>query len=100
MYNGRTKDDWQQLWRRVCEMAYLRRNICEDLSVYPYDEVQEEVPEEYTLDYMWTEYNEKYHEALVVPELKKLFVPRDLFLCLGVTQWFMFSFPNCVVEFW
>jgi len=101
MYNGRTQEDWQQVWRRVCDMAYLRTNICEELVVYPYDPViEKDWPEEITLDYTWDIYNEKYHEAQVVPELKKLFVPRDLFVCLGVTQWFLFSFPNCVVEFW
>lgn len=83
-------------------MAYLRRNICEEITVFPYDNSRNtlDVTSEYTLDYIWNEYNEKYHEAQIVPELKKIYVPVELFSSLGISEWFAFSFPNCLIEFW
>ena len=59
-----------------------------------------EFPDEITLDYMWEFYSRKYRNCGIVPELKRLHVPRELFMCLGVQKWFEYSFPNCLVTFW
>ena len=100
MYDGRTRQEWQKVWRQICEMAYLRQQIEEEIVIIPLNNFQKDIDEDITLDYMWQQYNEKYREVQIVPELKKLVVPKDLFNSLGISQWFNYSFPNCLVECW
>jgi hypothetical protein len=99
---------WQNVWKQLCTMAYTRENITDQLLIIPqssnentfYERNTCPNNEEITLDYTWKEFSKKYHDALVVPELKMIFVPRVLFECLGVYSWFKFSFPNCTIMFW
>ena len=89
---------WQELWAIICDMAYLRRNICHELiAVMPYDK---KIPDEITLDYIWEQYSNKYHDVYIVPEFKSLHVPQELFETPGTRHWFEHSFPNCLVTFW
>lgn len=105
LYDRRPQEYWQKVWIIICDMSYLRRNISEKIYIKPFDKKffsseYLEIPEEITLDYMWKQYSEKYHEVEIVPELKEIYVPRELFLDLGVETWFKYSFPNCVINFW
>ena len=101
-------NQWQRLWNTLCQMAYTREGIVEELCVYPssnneaafYERNSCDNFEQLTLDYVWTEYSKKFHTVLEVPELKKIYVPRALFECLGVYKWFEYSFPNCEIKFW
>lgn len=100
--------EWQAFWSRLCTMAYTREDIAEELCVYPKTNNEAVFYERNCcsnldtlhLDHMWEKYSKQYHEALVVPELKKIHVPRALFECLGVYKWFEYSFPNCEITFW
>jgi hypothetical protein len=103
-------EKWQSVWKQVCDMAYERKNIVEELVVTP--ESQNEMlfyarnncsnAEEITLDYTWKQYSSFAHPEgpLVVPELKRIYVPCSLFECLGVYSWFKHSFPNCEIQYW
>lgn len=99
---------WKSIWQHVCEMAYFRKNIIESIVLPPenYDELKRNKCKEMTLDYTWKfwsqlrDSNGMYHDALVVPELKEIYVPRILFETLGVYAWFNHSFPNCSIHFW
>ena len=99
---------WQSIWRQICNMAYLRQDIVEEIRVEPESEVSGRFYEEnsclnkdlLTLDYMWEIYSKKYPDVQVVPELKYLYVSKALFESLGIKKWFSFSFRNCVVELW
>lgn len=122
-YTNDTVIPWQSVWNSVCEMAYENKNICEEIITRPnginiggtqtnskgervhagiYEEAFPLNRYEITLDYMWKRYNEKYRTGMphVVPEFKRLHVPKALFENLGVKQWFEHSFPNCRVTYW
>lgn len=89
-------------------MAYTREGIQEELCVYPssknesafYERNNCDNFEQLTLDYVWCEYSKKFKNVMMVPELKRIYVPRTLFECLGVYKWFEYSFPNCDITFW
>jgi hypothetical protein len=83
-----------QQWKQLFDMAYLRKNIVEELVVS-----SNSTKEEDTMDYTWKEYNEKYKQTLIVPELKKLVTPQYLFFCLGCNSLFREVFPNCSIVF-
>lgn len=105
---------WQSTWRRVCNMAYFRKDIVSELIVIPEDgeyEFLEKLDLEwehacFTLDYAWktisklTDANGEFLQPLVVPELKEIYIPNILFQSPGVYSWFSYSFPNCKVFFW
>lgn len=99
---------WQTIWMQVCDMAYERTNIVEELVVKPTTSIEEAFykhnscknAEEISLDYTWKKYSQTHSDALVVPELKRIYVPRTLFECIGVYAWFNYSFPNCEIHFW
>ena len=105
---------WQAVWRTICEMSYYRRCLTDQIVVQPEDYKVLEAykntnPTEFhelTLDYKWKAYSQSrdsdnnFIEPQVVPELRRLFVPRILFESLGVYSWFRQSFPNCTVMFW
>lgn len=99
---------WQDVWQHICEMAYERKNIVEKLIIEQdnpneaafYERNKCDNEDKLTLEYTWANYSRTYKDALVVPELKFIFVPRSLFECLGVYAWFKYSFPNCSICFW
>jgi hypothetical protein len=105
LYDGRTAKYWRDFWTILCEMAYLRHGVCEEIVIVPNDGLffirnAKRLPEEITLDYTWKVYSSKYKEPQVVPELKRMHVPRQLVEDLGIEKWFSYSFPNCKVTYW
>lgn len=92
----------------MCMMAYERRYVTDKLMIHPeslnehyfYERNKCSNFEEITLDHMWKQYSHGHGDAMVVPELLRIYVPRSLFECLGVYSWFKYSFPNCVIQFW
>jgi len=85
-------------WRtQICNMAYYRQDIVSDLMV-----AHRNGP---TLDSVWDIYSkikidDEYIGVHVVPELKKVYVPAELFDSLGIYAWFSYCFPNCVITTW
>jgi hypothetical protein len=105
---------WQAVWQQICDMAYLRKNIT-DTVVIPMIDYNTLLNyktsrfvnfHELTFDYQWQKNSSirdesgYYLEALVVPELKEIYVPRILFQSMGVFNLFKHSFPNCLIVFW
>jgi hypothetical protein len=121
-YTNETVTPWQSVWNHVCKMAYENEDHCEFIITLPnginiggnktttkservhggmYEEAYPLNRYEITLDYMWKKYNETHKEMPhVVPQLKRLHVPKALFESLGVRQWFEHSFPNCLITYW
>ena len=89
-------------WRQICDMAYFRSHIVDEIIVGEHNNITEKA----RLDYHWKQYSSlkdprgDFIEALVVPELKYIRVPYNLFHTEGVYAWFRHSFPNCVITFW
>jgi hypothetical protein len=89
-------------------MAHERKNVVEELAVLPESENEaafysrNSCPnfEELTFDYSWKHYAPNRKDPLEVPELKRLYVPRCLFMTVGVSTFMEIVFPNCKVEFW
>jgi hypothetical protein len=109
-----TTKKWQAVWQQICDMAYFRKNITDKL-VLPINDFTMLLKykashcvnfHELTFDYQWQknssirDNNNYYLEALVVPELKEIYVPRILFHSMGVFNLFKHSFPNCLILFW
>lgn len=100
--------EWKAVWSKLCDMAYKRQGIQEEVCVIPtssnevhfYERNTCHNYDELTLDYTWEKYSKEYRDVYTVPELKRIYVPRSLFECLGVYKWFEVSFPNCKIEFW
>jgi hypothetical protein len=93
--------NWRSVWNQICDMAYYKKNIVSQILV----EVDELSMDDPTLDSVWAEYSktkidDAYIGIHVIPELQKIFVPRELFEAPGVYTWFSHCFPNCVVTFW
>ena len=122
-YETHTIEQWQEVWDRICKMAYEKTNICEKIVTKPgifhlngeviNDRSEKTHSYEYersqplntyflTLDNVWKQYSSFYGPKMpeVVPEFKELVVPRALFSSLGIDVWFRHSFPNCKVTFW
>jgi hypothetical protein len=109
-----TLEKWQTIWQQVCEMAYYKKNIVQQLqipiddydSLITYKNIHRDQFDELMLDFTWKRFsqnrdaNGNFIEAMVVPELTFIYVPRILFETIGVYSWFKFSFPNCVICFW
>lgn len=120
MYDEVTIDAWQTVWDQICKMAYDGTNICETIITRPglmhmdgemiynsnhsdeYKKLKYVNSDFLTLDNIWKQYSHLYGtaEVKIIPEFKKLVVPRSLYECLGVKSWFRYSFPNCHVVFW
>jgi hypothetical protein len=123
MYSATTIDAWQHVWDTICKMAYEEKGICESIVTRPsilcVDNIvindTSELTHSYqyknpkyvnvdflTLDNIWKQYSYLYGpiQPKVIPQFKKLVVPRCLFECLGVRSWFLHSFPNCQIVFW
>lgn len=122
-FEEHTIDQWQQVWDKICKMAYEKAPPCEKIITSPgfvhingevtNDRTEKTHTYEYsrpqplntyflTLDNIWKQYSSFYGPQMpdVVPELKELFVPRVLYDSLGISNWFRHSFPNCKVTFW
>jgi len=105
---------WQNIWHKVCDMAYHRRNILVSITAIPQEDELSSLVEYYAkydiehlkLDFIWKrvsqlrDENNAFLQPLVVPELRQIYVPRLLFESDGVYAWFEHSFPNCVIFFW
>ncbi len=91
-------EKWQSLWIQICDMAFYGINKTEELGweKEEYDENNDLIKFKHVYD----SYTKTNWEVHVVPELKKLTVPRDLFIFLGVRSFFSYSFPNCELVFW
>jgi hypothetical protein len=85
----------KQYWNQLFDMAYLRKNIVEELHLPSCSSYTDED----TMDYTWKEYSNNYKSTKIVPELKKLVTPYSIFFCLGCNSFFREVFPNCVIEF-
>ena len=62
-----------------------------------------EIPNDYehlTLESVWEIVSKNSGDPKVVPELKEVHAPHVLFECIGVYQWFAYSFPNCKLYLW
>lgn len=115
---------WTIVWERICRMAYENADICQELITLPEgmivdgiqsskndelehaDYYQKGFPDNHNqilFDSTWRRISKRFgapYTIFVVPELRKLHVPRCLFDSLGVSQFFRHSFPNCVITFW
>lgn len=123
MYDNHTIEAWQNVWERICKMAYDGTDICEEIVTVPgilhvngrviNDRRESTHNVEYhrlepvnyyflTLENIWKQFSHLYADKNpgVVPELKKLVVPYCLYDCPGVRSWFRYSFPNCKLYFW
>ncbi len=123
MYDSVTVDAWQNVWDKICRMAYDGKDVCESIITRPGimhvngrvvpDKRESAHSHEYsrgdpinsyflTLDNIWKQYSQFHgtQDPKVIPEFKELIVPYSLYECLGVQQWFEHSFPNCKVYFW
>jgi hypothetical protein len=108
-YTFGTIAHWQRAWRVICDMAYDSNAIqYETITIHSDDSDREDARAYggYTvqnqhlicLDEVWRSYDKK--APFVNKTLKQVYVPRVLFNCLGVQNWFKFSFPNCEVHYW
>lgn len=123
MYDRITVDAWQDVWDKICKMAYEGKDVCEKIVTRPgilhingqvlHDSTESTHSREYnrhtpvnsyflTLENVWKQYSSFYGSQMpqVVSEFKELIVPYSLYNCLGVQSWFRHSFPNCKVYFW
>jgi hypothetical protein len=104
---------WQAVWRGICDLAYSSKSPLDRVSIekFNYNElltymINSSNFEQITLDYTWKQVSSQrnvdgnYIEPVVVPELEEIYVPRILFVCPGVSQWFKHSFPNCSISYW
>lgn len=107
-YSAETVDEWQQVWKSICEMAYCQTYVFEEIITKPHisekddNRIYRNHPSELTLDFIWKQYSNHYGTQMpfVIPMLKRLHVPRVLFEEIGVYSWFKYSFPNCKITFW
>jgi hypothetical protein len=123
MYDHITIEAWQQVWDKICRMAYEKKDICEKIITRPGsirvngkpvpDSRESTHTQEYnrrepmnsyflTLENVWKQYSSFHRSEMphVIPEFKELVVPYSLYNCLGVQSWFRHSFPNCKVYHW
>jgi hypothetical protein len=104
------KQYWQEIWTQICNMAYYRTNITDRIHIRINENLFSELKKidykEYTFDHVWYEISKNKNpdglhiDALIVPELKEIYVPRVLFECAGVYAFFTYSFPNCIISYW
>lgn len=125
IYSTSCVSSWDYIWRLLIDMAYSSKNIhlksiiIQSGSIVEHDDTRVTVREKelasvhakfyeksdstndefLTLEHAWRKYG-RHEMPKVVPELERLFVPRVLFNCLGVTSWFRHSFPNCKIAYW
>jgi hypothetical protein len=108
-YSFQTIREWQKVWKAVCEMGYnpeakqytsivvhSETSDAIDGNLYGYYTVQNQ--HLICLDTVWRDYDRL--TPIINKNLKTIYVPRVLFNCMGVINWFHFSFPNCEVKFW
>jgi hypothetical protein len=104
------KQYWQDTWRKICDMAYYRKRVTSKITTkYDgvfLDNIVKKDYTEYTFDYIWYQISKAkspqglHIDALIVPELLEIYVPRVLFECAGVYVFFRYSFPNCEIHYW
>lgn len=108
-YTFGTIGAWRNVWNALCEMGYnpqatqyssivVRSETSDkdDANAYGFYTVSNQ--HLICLNESWREYDRK--TPIINRELKYLYVPRVLFECLGVRNWFRHSFPECEVEYW
>jgi hypothetical protein len=104
-YDLETVQGWQSFWNRILKMAYLREGVVESMIAIPCDSrdneyYKQKIPSNYhdiTIDHAWKQFS---GEPCVVLELKKIFVPKDLFSSIGIFSFFNYCFPNCEIVYW
>lgn len=117
-YGSPTVSAWEFIWFTICEMSYTGVCTQEEIITKPgvmyidacrnntkneknhsiiYSNVNCHNRSQILLDTYWSQYS---GEVCVVPEFKKLHVPKALFEVVGVYSWFKKSFPNCVITYW
>jgi hypothetical protein len=108
-YTFATIGEWQKVWQIICDMAYdSKAEQYEDIIVRSADSDKDDARGygAYTvqnqhlicIDEVWRRYDKK--QPFINKTLKSLYVPRVLFYCLGIQNWFKFSFPNCKIYYW
>jgi hypothetical protein len=108
-YTFATIAEWQNVWQIICDMAYdSKAEQYEDIIVRSADSDKDDarayaghtVQNQHLIciDEVWRRYDKK--QPFINKTLKSLYVPRVLFYCLGVQNWFKFSFPNCEISYW
>jgi hypothetical protein len=100
---------WQRTWKALLDMAYYRKDpIPFFVAPAEFSCQWKHHPdfEKLTFNYAWREYDKEkdsdgfYIVPQVVPELKQLLVPYDLFYCLGSNTFMSKCFPNCKVLYY
>lgn len=103
-------DYWQDIWDKICRMSYEDEETCSEIITNPpfgrnthfYE--RNNCANAYTLTFSFTLdfYKLIYSDTTqkIVPELKKLSVPKCLFGVEENMHWFLKTFPNCTIEFW
>ena len=108
-----TIQKWQNVWKKLLDMAYFRKQITSELSIqnnelhdlYTWARNEPEF-DRLTFDYMWERYSfyrdseNRLLEPLQVPELQRMYIPNVLFECIGNKTFMATSFPNCELSFW
>jgi hypothetical protein len=91
-------------WNYLLNMAYFGiHDDTEEIILTPYDivtrwDVLNSNDPHLDFDRAWRNFDTtQYH---VMPKLKKLHVPWNLFECLGVHSFMKERFPNCKVTYW
>jgi hypothetical protein len=108
-YSFATIGEWQKVWQIICDMAYdSKAEQYEDIAIRSDDSDTQDarayaghtVQNQHLIciDEVWRRYDKK--QPFINKTLKSLYVPRVLFYCLGVQNWFKFSFPNCEISYW
>jgi hypothetical protein len=108
-YSFATIGEWQKVWQIICDMAYdSKAEQYEHIAIRSDDSDKDDarayaghtVQNQHLIciDEVWRRYDKK--QPFINKNLKSLYVPRVLFYCLGVQNWFKFSFPNCEISYW
>lgn len=112
-YDVQYRDDtvaaWQTFWKKLLYMAYFRDEVRHELVALPsrdddlayYSKKLPSNHQEITFDYSWSQFSRTHKDNIrFVPELEEIYVPKELFDCLGARSLFDHAFPNCKITYW